>query len=354
MILYGRNWTRREIEAYVSRIETVGGIRRFHYTEGSESGVELIQVRTGSGLTYYVNPHRAMDISLAEFCNVPLSWHAVNDEIHPTYYNARGLEWLRTAAGGLLMTCGLTQVGSPCEDSGESLGLHGRIHHIPARQVVAEGNWEKDEYQIRVRGMVEETRIFGEYLRLTREIKSRIGENKIEITDVVENIGFVSTPHMILYHFNFGFPLMSEDTKITFPSEKVISRDKGVPIEGYDRWQMPEIDYKERVYYHEDFTYLDDDEFNAKIASVLIRNPQFPVHHKNEKVPLSVRLSWNIESLPKLVEWKMPGAGVYVLGVEPANCYVEGRVKERERGTLVILKPGESRSYHLKLEILDE
>ena len=50
---------------------------------------------------------------------------------------------------------------------------------------------------------------------------------------------------------------------------------------------------------------------------------------------------------PVLVEWKMMGEGMYVVGVEPANCRVEGRVKERERGTLEMLDPLEKRNYRI-------
>ena len=45
----------------------------------------------------------------------------------------------------------------------------------------------------------------------------------------------------------------------------------------------------------------------------------------------------------------MMAEGLYVLGVEPANCHVEGRVKERERGTLQVLAPGENRIYHMEI-----
>jgi hypothetical protein len=48
----------------------------------------------------------------------------------------------------------------------------------------------------------------------------------------------------------------------------------------------------------------------------------------------------------------MSGAGVHVLGIEPANCYVEGRADERARGTLVMLEPGETREYELAFEVL--
>ena len=50
--LFGRAWTRRELEAQVGRLEQVGGVRRLQWAEGFETGVEQVQVRTGAGLTY--------------------------------------------------------------------------------------------------------------------------------------------------------------------------------------------------------------------------------------------------------------------------------------------------------------
>ena len=40
------------------------------------------------------------------------------------------------------------------------------------------------------------------------------------------------------------------------------------------------------------------------------------------------------------------------MGIEPANCHVEGRAAERERGTLQFLEPGEARTYELALEVV--
>lgn len=343
MRLYGREWSRRELEARVGRVEQIGGIRRFQWTEGAEAGTEMIGVRTGAGLAYYVSPSRGMDISLAEFGCVPLSWQSANGDAHPAYYNPFGLEWLRTAVGGLLMTCGLTQVGSLGEDGGEPLPLHGRAHHLPARHISAQGEWLGDSYEMRLSGTIEETRIFGEHLRLTRTIRSRLGENTITINDVVENVGFAETPHMLLYHFNFGFPLMSEETEIEFPSRNIVARDERTPVEEYNRWQAPEAGYAERVYYHE--------ALSDEAATVTIRNPRFPLADGSATRSLAVRLTWETANLPRLVQWKMPGAGVHVLGIEPANCHVEGRAAERERGTLVMLQPGETRTYNLTLEV---
>ena len=343
MELYGRKWTRRELEARVGRIEQIGGVRRFQWAEGFEAGSEQIQVRTGAGLTYYVSPSRAMDISLAEFGGVPLTWQSANGDVHPAYYDARDAEWLRTAVGGLLMTCGLTYVGAPGEDEGYSFGLHGRAHHLPARHISAGGGWVGDDYEIEISGLVEESMIFGQNLRLSRTIRSRLGHNRIELADTVVNAGFEPAPHMILYHFNFGFPLMGEQTTIQFPSQHVVPREGETPVEGYDRWEAPQTGYQERVYYHQGF---EADELN-----VTIHNPEFPLVGGRGSTPLSVRLTWSARQLPKLVQWKMPGAGVHVLGIEPANCYVEGRASERAGGTLVTLEPGETRRYELALEV---
>lgn len=350
MDLYGRRWSRQELEARVGKLEQVAGIRRMKLTEGREAGVEQIQVRTGAGLAYYVSPMRGMDISLAEFGGVPISWQSPNGDVHPSYYDANGAEWGRTAVGGLLMTCGLTQVGSPCEDGGKKYGQHGRVHHIPAVQTSAEGTWEGDEYEMTVSGVIEESQIFGENIRLTRRIKSWIGKNKISIRDVVENIGHEITSHMILYHFNFGFPLMTEKTAISFPDRKVVARDEGTPLQGFDMWESPQANYCERVYYHEDYAVNGETAHNGdETSTVVISNPEFPRAGGTGR--LEVRLTWSTRNLPRLVEWKMPGLGMHVLGIEPANCHVEGRVRERERGTLVTLHPGATVTYELELEV---
>lgn len=345
MKLYNKVWSRRELEARVGRLEQIGGVRRLKWTEGPETDVEQIQVRTGAGLTYYITPSRGLDISLAELFGIPISWQSANGDVHPAYYQPQGTEWLRTAAGGLLMTCGLSQVGSPSQDEGESLGLHGRAHHLPARQVAAVGRWTDDEYEMHVSGMVEETSIFGNHLRLTREITSHLGENRIFIMDIVENVGFNPAPHMLLYHFNFGFPLLTEETEILFPSEQIIPRDEGTAVAGFDRWQAPETGYRERVYYHHKLITRDN------WAEAVIKTPRFPLGNGQEGKTLTVRLGWSTKHLPRLVQWKMPGAGVHVLGIEPANCHVEGRALERERGTLVMLQPGETRKYELSINL---
>ena len=117
------------------------------------------------------------------------------------------------------------------------------------------------------------------------------------------------------------------------------------PLKGYDRWQAPEAGYEERVYYHE----VDEEE---ERVTAVIHNPHFPL--PGGPKPVSVHLSWSPQQLPRLVQWKMAGAGEHVLGIEPANCHVEGRATEREaRDIGNFSRPAKRERMQLTLEAQD-
>lgn len=343
MRLYNRAWTRRQIEERLSRTEQVFGVERFELSEGAESGTEMVRIRTGAGLSYNVSLSRGMDISLAEYFGVPISWQSGNGDVHPSYYNVFQKEWLRTVAGGLLFTCGLSQVGAPCEDNGTYYGQHGRIHHIPARLVSVQGRWHGDEYNMSVTGQMDETSLFGEHLRMTREITSTAGQNRIVIKDTVENLGFATHQHMILYHFNFGFPFVDENTVVLSPSTEVRPQEPHMTLTDYEKWQAPVAGFEQRVYYHT----MEHD----STVKVEILNPKFPASTGGDGTPVKVTVTWPTRHLPNLVHWKLPRAGTYVLGIEPSNCLVEGRIVEREQGTPVYLEPGQAITYEVEFAI---
>jgi uncharacterized protein DUF4432 len=338
MKYFGEQFSRRELEALTGRLEQIAGVRRFSLSEGKEKGVEQIEVRNGAGLRFLLSPDRGLDISLLEFGGASLSWHSMNGNVHPSYFDTQDIQWLRSAAGGMLMTCGYTQVGSPCVDDGEHLPVHGRAHHTPADQVSARTYWEGDECFFEIFGRIHETRMFGENLEVDRKVICKAGENSIVIEDTIRNVGFQKTPFMVLYHFNFGFPLLSESTQFSFPSQNVKPREETTPLEGYDQWSAPDPDFAERVYFHTELktTHHDAD---RPMSHVQIINPEFPLPcgHKGIKV----NLAWSNDTLPNLVQWKMPGAGMHVMGIEPSNCWVHGRVWEKENGTLQYLEPGQ-------------
>jgi hypothetical protein len=96
--------------------------------------------------------------------------------------------------------------------------------------------------------------------------------------------------------------------------------------------------YKEQVFYHD----LIVDEKGFATALLL-----------NNKIQLGLFVQFRQKELDRFVQWKMVGEREYVLGLEPANCQVSGRTKERERGSLQFLEPGERRDFLLRIGIVD-
>jgi len=341
--LYGQEFSRCELMRKIGDISQVAGVKRYQLLDGNENGVEAVDFRTGTGFNFTVLPGRGMDISYAEYNGQPLCWRSSTGDVGSAYFEPEGLGWLRGFYGGLLVTCGMTYAGVPCTDEGRELGLHGRASYTPAKNVWADGEWEEDEYVMWVQGKVREASVFGENVVLTRRIWANLGESKLHLRDVVENLGFEPVPHMYLYHINGGFPAVDEDSELLSPTKETTPRDADAQVEAqnYYKFLAPTPGFKERVYYHE----MIPDE-NGYVCSALVnkkfRNGQgFGFYVKYLK-----------SQLPRFIEWKMNGEGTYVVGMEPANCLVEGRDKERKRGTLQFLQPGEKREYELEIGVL--
>ena len=63
-------------------------------------------------------------------------------------------------------------------------------------------------------------------------------------------------------------------------------------------------------------------------------------------------LTYKKDQLPILTHWKMMAEGEYVLGLEPGNCHVEERLKEKEVfKTLHYLQLGEIKQAGLEFEV---
>jgi hypothetical protein len=258
---------------------------------------------------------------------------------HPAFAENEGLGWLRSFGGGLLATCGLDHFGPPNEDGGESLGLHGRISNLPTEAVSYTTEWRGDEYVLEITGQVRQTRVFGENLLLRRRISTALGSSKLRVDDTIINEGFEPCPQMLLYHINLGFPLIGPATRLNIDSVEMIPRDDDAKP-GIDQWsefQKPTVGYREQVFRHQ-LRAAEDGVVQAQV--------------ENPDLGLTLQLRYDQQALPYLVEWKMMGQGVYVLGVEPANCGVlQGRATARKQGDLPILHPGEQRDYWLEIEL---
>jgi hypothetical protein len=340
--LYHRDWDRLELARHTGSMDQIAGIRPLEAVDGPERGGRLLQVWTGSGLSFHVLPDRALDISACSYQGMSLAWQSAIGDTHPAFYEPAGDGWLRTFQGGMLVTCGLDTFGAPVKDGNVDLGQHGRISNLPARRVEYHAGWEGDAYCLEIRGEMRQTKVFGENLLLRRRIATCMGSNKIRLMDEVTNEGFAPWPHMILYHFNTGFPLLTEDTLLKLDPAETWPADAASRA-GLTAWnvaQPPTPDYQEQNFVHK----AKPNTEGWACADVI-----------NPVLRLGLRLSFDTHTLPYLNEWKMMGEGLYVLAIEPMNCnYLPGRAAMRSQNSLPMLQPGETRTYAIELEVLDQ
>lgn len=319
----------------VGRMEQVARITPVTLEEGPGRGLRAFEIDNSSGLRLTVLADRALDIGAASYKGTNLCWHSPAGFVNPSFYEPEGQGWLRTFGGGLLVTVGLVNAGPPATDNGREYGLHGRIANIPAQNVSYGGSWQGDRYVLTVAGEVRQGVLFGENLILRRTISLTLGEPRIEVETTVENAGFEPSPLMIMFHCNFGWPLINSGTRLEGNLVNIVPRDEEA-AQGQDRalvFDEPTPGYKEKVYF---LTPADE---RPRISLV------------NEKLPLRVSFLYNKTELTHLTEWKMMGQGAYVVGVEPGNCHPISITQARKKGDLATIAPGETKRFGLAIEV---
>ena len=339
--LYGRDWTPRDLARYTGSPDQVAGIRLLEAGDGPERGGRLLQVWTGSGLTFNVLPDRAMDIASCSYKGISLAWRSATGDAHPAFYEAAGTGWLRTFQGGMLVTCGLETFGPPSREGAEELGQHGRASSLPAREVSYHAGWDGDVYRLEVSGVMRQTKVFGENISLRRRITTSMGANRFRLEDTVTNEGFAPQAHMLLYHINAGFPLLSEAAILKFDASETIPEDETSrkALADWRVFQPPTPGFLEQ-----NFVHVPRAEADGWATAEL----------ENSELKLGLRLRFDTRTLPYFNEWKMMGEGLYVVAIEPLNCNpLGGREAMKAGGTMPYLQPGESRSYALEIEAVE-
>jgi hypothetical protein len=336
------NWTDK-----LSNSAQLGGIETAVIDNGIGRGTRIAWINTGTGLRYKVVLDRAMDIADAFYNQHSLAWLSHLGVIPPQRFSDQGIDWLRTFGGGLLTTCGLSHMGGPESDEFGTRGLHGQISNTPAEiESIIQPDPIAGKMDMSITGIIRETRIFGPNLELRRTISGTLGEATIKIHDEVLNRGNTAAPHMLLYHFNFGWPLVDEGTEIVWQG-KWQSRDGNPnnPIfrEGNDFRTCP-APMDEHSGGGEEAAFIDIDADADGICHCGLRNAG---------LGLEVSLTFQKSQLPWLINWQHWGKGEYVTGIEPGTNPPIGQAKAREQNTLIELAPGERRTYDLELKVIN-
>lgn len=315
---------------YVGLPAQLYGVEEHRLIGGRGDGMRLFEIRNGAGLELTISADRCADLSRVTFKGVNVGYFSPAGYVAPSYYDDRGLNFLRSFTAGFLTTCGLTAAGSPCEDDGEEVPLHGRIANTPAEHVY----YTADEREICLYATVGQRRFGGEKMVLHRKLCCPVGENRLLLTDTVENEGTETQPLMMLYHMNVGYPLLDETSVVTIPSSSVAPRDARA-AEGIDTWRQmlpPQPGFVEQCYYHT----FPGDTGSAQIT--------------NRKAGVGLTVTFPTDPFCCFTQWKQMGCREYVLGLEPGNCTPDGRDVLRREGRLQFLEPGERRVFSLTVD----
>ncbi len=314
---------------YIGHPSQLYGVEEHRLCSGKGDGMRLFEVNNGRGVMFTISADRGGDISRLFYNGRNMSYIAPCGYVSPKYYDDKGVGFLKSFTAGFLTTCGLTAVGSPCIDDGEELPLHGTIANTPAESV---GAWTDDK-GIYVKLTVRDARLFGRKLVLTREYECPLDRDEIIIKDTVKNIGFEKSPYMVLYHFNMGYPLLTENSVVTINHKGITARNP-VSEKAIDKsliMEKPQLGFEEQCYYY------DMTEGKASIYS--------------PEIDTLLSINYNMNELPFFTQWKMMGKGEYVVGLEPGNCTPDGRDVMRKNGKLAFLEAGEEKTQTITIKL---
>jgi len=329
----------------ISNAAQVGGIETSVIDNGLGRGTRIAWINTGAGFRYKLVLDRAMDIADAWFNQYSLGWMSSVGTAAPQPFSDKGTEWLRSFSG-MLATCGLSHVGGPEKDEYGERGLHGTIRDAAAEiERIKQPDPFSGEYEMSITARINEVKVFGPHLELRRTISSTLGKASLRIEDEVLNRGNTAAPHMLLYHFNFGWPLADEGARLYIDGDYnhvIPARDKKFFNSGNDFKTVP-APLEEHRGTGEACAYFDmksDDQGNCKCGLF------------NPRIGVGVALQFNKRELPWLTNWQHWGPREYVTGIEPCTNPPIGQAQARKEGTLIFLEPGEKRTYTLELQIV--
>lgn len=316
----------------VGNLDQLAGAVESVVCAGPAAGCRAIDLRAWGGVDVRVLPDRGLDLGTASFAGLPLAWVSPVGECAPLDA-PRDLDWVRRFGGGLMVTCGLRNVGAPSEGHGQ----HGEYSHQGARAVRVQRGVHDGEVVLAVHGLISEVSALGDvHLEVARTITTRTGRGLVEIVDVTTNRGSDEQAAPLLYHVNLGVPLWDDGSELILDARRTVARDEDAE-EILSSWRTgPGIvpAARERVLEHE-----------------VTADGEGWSHATVRGAGVEMTVGWDAATLPRMHQWVHPGPGMGVLGLEPANCSVLGRGADRAAGRLPMLAPGEARTTRLRIAV---
>ena len=308
---------------------------------GRQEGVQVIDVDNGT-MKFTIVPTRGFELWKASVGTLRLGWDSpVKEIIHPSYIRLNdneGRGWV-AGFGGLMVRGGLASFGNPVQDGDQQLTLHGHVDYIPASHV--DVRYEAGPApRLAFRGVVNDFQTFGAQLQLTSEISTLIGKPEVVFDDRIANLSDAPQDMELLYHTNFGTPLLGAGAEFVAPVKKVQpinAASAAGNLVGWNRYSGPHAPgYTAQVFnmsLHADA---------SGMTKAMLKSPDGG---------RGVLMSFDTHGLPYMSLWKneVTAKGGYVTGLEPGTGFPNTRPEERAAGRVPNLKGGEVYRTHLAI-----
>lgn len=309
---------------------------------GLSEGVDVLEVDNGA-FSFTVVPTRGMGLWRAHRGGLTLGWKSpIAGPVHPHFVDVgepSGLGWL-DGFDELLVRCGLESNGAPeFDDETDRLRypLHGRIANRPAHKV--EVSVDPETGRIVVTGAVDESRFHFLKLRMTSQFSTRLAQPGVDIRDEFENLSALPAEMQMLYHVNFGAPLLDAGSRVVIAAKTLVPRNANAAkgIDSWDNYAAPQPGFEEQVY----FAALKGDA-QGRTRTLL----------KNAHGTRGASLVFDVRQLPCFTIWKDTAALAdgYVTGLEPGTNYPNPRTFEGQQGRVIKLAPGAKTALDVSLE----
>jgi Domain of unknown function (DUF4432) len=311
---------------------------------GRQEGVDLIRIDNGR-IAITVVPTRGMGILNVESRDLRLGWNSpIKQVVHPQFINLQsrgGLGWLE-GFNEWLVRCGLEFAGAPGRDkfitntgaeAEMDLTLHGKIANIPASEVEILID-RVPPFAVHLRGRVDEIMFYGPQLELWTELTLEPNSTHFRLEDKVTNRGGADQEFEMIYHVNYGAPLLEGGARFVAAVKRVtpMNAHAAGAVAEFASYRGPTPGFIEQVYC---------------LQTLADREGRTTLMLRNAAGDRAATMSFAVDQLPCFTLWKNTNHSDEgcVTGLEPGTNYPNNRRVERQAGRVLKLKPGQSRPF---------
>ncbi|WP_428943107.1 aldose 1-epimerase family protein [Pantoea sp. FN060301] len=310
---------------------------------GKQEGSKILVITSQDGLTIELSPTRGMNLLRIEGFGSKMGWDSpVKEVVNPAFINLEsrnGVGWLE-GFNEMMVRCGYEWTGHPVTADGQIYTLHGKAGNTPASQVEVEVA-DAAPHEIRIRGLVKESTFKKADLQTMTELRYVPGSNSFSLHDVLTNHADYPHDYQIIYHSNFGMPILEEGARFLAPMAS-ISPFNDYAKDGLKTWQTfagPTKGFDEMVFNIQPLAGKD----HQTLAAVV-----------NKAGDKGASIQFDTRQLPVLTLWKNTDTVKqgYVTGIEPGTSYAYPVTIEREQKRVKQLQPGASTQFDLTYTLL--